>query len=421
MSGPSPGAPGEGTSARSRGGLQRTFLALSYPNYRLWFMGQLVSLVGSWMQTTAQGFLVFELTRSPAYLGYVGFAAGIPALLFMLYGGVVADRFPRRSLLLTTQSSMMALAFTLAGLTFAHWIRPWHVVVLAFALGIPAAFDAPARQAFVLEMVDREAMPNAISLNAMMFNLATVVGPAAAGVAYALLGPAWCFAVNGLSFLAVISALLAMHLRPVRPRERRGSALADLAEVFRYVAGEVRVRTIMGLVTVTALFGLAFSTLTPAWAVTVLHGDARTNGLLLSARGLGAFAGALMVAAVGSTAPRGMILTVGSFAMPLGVLAFAGVRWVPVSLLTMGVVGWGFMILVNTGNVLIQTLVPDELRGRVMSLYGLTFFGLMPIGAIMAGSAAEWLGEPATVALGALVALGTALALWTWVPSLRRL
>jgi MFS family permease len=180
--------------------LNRTFAALQHRNYRLWFVGQLVSMVGTWMQSTAQGYLVFELTRSPAYLGYVGFAAGVPSWLFMLYGGVVADRMSRRNLLLITQTVMMILAFGLAGLTFSGLIQPWHLILLAFGLGVANAFDAPARQAFVLEMVSREDLTNAIALNSTMFNLATVIGPAVAGVAYAILGPAWCFTLNGLSF-----------------------------------------------------------------------------------------------------------------------------------------------------------------------------------------------------------------------------
>src|SRR5262249_22259753 len=254
-----------------------------------------------------------------------------------------------------------------------------------------------------------------------MFNTAAAVGPAAAGVAYALLGPAWCFGVNGVSFLAVIGALLAMRLRPVPPPGERGSALADLVQGGRYLPGEVRVRTIVGLVTVTSLCGLAFAPLTPAWAVTILHGHAGTNGLLLSARGVGAILGALMIAVLGPTGPRGVLLTVGSLAFPVFVLAFSAVRSLPVALVLLMGVGWGFMVLANMANVLIQTLVPDRLRGRVMGLYALTFFGFMPIGALLAGGAAEWLGEPLTVALGALVSLVTAIALWMGVPGLRRL
>jgi MFS family permease len=400
---------------------RRTFLALSYPSYRLWFAGQLVSLVGTWMQTTAQGFLVFELTHSPAYLGYVGFAAGIPSWLFVLYGGVVADRVARRRLLLATQTSMMALACVLAVLTFTGAVKPWHIVVLAFGLGVPTAFDAPARQAFVTELVDREALGNAIALNSLMFNSATAVGPAVAGVAYALAGPAWCFAINAGSFLAVIAALLAMEPRPAPPRPRGTSALADVKEGLGYALGERTIRTLIALVATTSLFGLAFWTLTPAWAVRVLGGDARTNGLLLSARGAGAVIGALLVATLATTRWKGRLLVLGALLFPALVLVFSVVRWLPLALVAMAGVGWAFMILVNTANVLIQSLVRDELRGRVMSLYAFTFLGFMPLGALLAGIAANALGAPAAVAGGALVSLAVGAVLCVRMPELRRL
>jgi MFS family permease len=406
---------------RGTGGWRRTFAALSHRNYRLWFAGQLVSLVGTWMQSTAQGFLVFELTRSPVYLGYVGFAAGIPSWALLLYGGVMADRVPKRQLLLATQSSMMGLALVLAALTFSGLVQPWHIILLAFALGIPTAFDAPARQAFVLEMVSREVLGNAIALNSVLFNSATTVGPAIAGLVYSLVGPAWCFAVNGASFLAVIAALLAMSPTPVASAPRATSATQDLAEGLRYAWGHPEIRTLIVLVSVTSLFGLAFWTLTPAWAVTVLGGDARTNGLLLSARGVGSVLGGLQVAALGGGPGRGRVLTLGSFALPLLVLLFATVRRVPLALVAMVGVGWAFMILVNNANVLIQTLVRDELRGRVMSLYALTFLGFMPVGALVAGGAAELIGEPAAVACGGLVSLVCAAVLYVRAPRLRTL
>jgi MFS family permease len=212
-------------------GRSQTFAALKHRNFRLWFIGQLVSLVGTWMQATAQGFLIYQLTQSPAYLGYVGFAAGSPSLLFSLFGGVVADRMSRRTLLVITQTTMMILAFILAGLAFFNVVQPWHVIILAFLTGIATAFDAPTRQAFVLEMVTREDLTNAIALNSTMFNLATVVGPAAAGLAYALIGATGCFTLNGLSFIAVIVALLLMKLDlPVLPNRVATSALSDAKE-----------------------------------------------------------------------------------------------------------------------------------------------------------------------------------------------
>lgn len=410
-----------GTRPLPQLGFSQTFAAFRHRNYRLWFIGQLISLVGTWMQTTAQGYLVFQLTHSPMYLGYVGFAAGVPSWLFMLYGGVIADRIPRRRLLIITQSVMMLLAFVLAGLTFTNLVRPWHIVLLALALGVVNAFDAPARQSFVFEMVGREDLANAIALNSSMFNLATVVGPAVSGLVYALVGPAWCFTINGLTFLGVIIALLLMHLQPFVAPARTTAALEDLREGLGYIRDHLPIRTLIGVAAIISLFGMAFMTLIPAWAVSVLGGDETTNGWLLSARGLGALSGALMVAALGRINYKGRLLTIGLFVFPVMLLVFALVRWLPLSLLALVGVGWGFMVLFNMANTLIQTIVPDELRGRVVSVYTLSFFGLMPLGALLAGGVAEVIGEPLTLILSALISLGFAIFLWLRVPALRRL
>jgi MFS family permease len=403
-------------------GLRRTasetFASLKYPNYRLWFYGQLVSLVGTWMQATAQGYLIYELTHSPAYLGYVGFAAGIPAWLFTLYGGLIADRVPRRTLLVVTQTAMMTLAFLLAGLTFTGWVRPWHIIIFAFLLGIANAFDAPARQAFVLEMVSRQDLTNAIALNSTMFNSATAIGPAAAGLIYAWLGPAWCFTINAISFIAVIIALLMMRLEKPILLVRKSSLMLDIRAGLTFVTTDKAVRTIILNLGIISLFGLSFVTLMPAWAVEILGGDASTNGWMQSARGIGALVGALMTAAVGRLHVRGKLLTSGNIVMPVFLLVFAGLRALPLSLLALLGIGWGFMVYANNANSLVQTQVPDELRGRVMGIYTLTFFGLMPIGALLAGVAAENLGEPLTVIMGALVLLFAALLVLWRVPVL---
>ncbi len=408
-------------AARQRFSLKKTFTALKYPNYRLWFFGQMASMVGTWMQSTAQGYLVYQLTQSPAYLGYVGFAAGVPSWLFMMYGGVVADRIARRTLLIITQAAMMALAFILAGLTFAGVVQPWHIVVLAFALGIANAFDAPARQAFVLEMVEREDLANAIALNSMMFNSATAVGPAVAGVAYALVGPAWCFTINGLSFLAVIAALAAMKLKPFEARVQTTSATQDLREGLAYVGRQSIIRALVSIALVASLFGVAYATLIPAWAVTVLGGDSTTAGLMQSARGVGSLLAALMIASLGRFRFKGRLMTIGMFTFPLLLIIFAFVRWVPLALLVLVGVGWGIMVLFNMLNTLIQTIVSDALRGRVMGIYSLTFFGAVPIGALLAGQLADRAGEPATVVLTALIPLAYAAWLWLRAPWLRRL
>jgi MFS family permease len=420
---PLPHAAGEDAArpARARPSVKQTFAALRHRNYRLWFMGQLVSLFGTWMQTTAQGYLVFQLTKSPVYLGYVGFAAGVPAWLFTLYGGVIADRLPRRRLLLITQTTMMILAFVLAGLVFAGLVQPWQIVTLAFGLGVANAFDAPARLAFVVELVEREDMTNAIALNSTMFNLATATGPAVAGLTYALIGPAWCFMLNGLSFLAVIAALLLMKIAPQQRPARRGSAWAEVKEGVRYIAAEPTIRTLIGLVGMTSLFGISFATLFPAWAVNMLGGDATTNGLLQSARGLGALLSALLIASLGRIHFKGKLLTVGMFAFPALLLVFTFVRWLPLALLVLVGAGMAVILIMNLANALVQGLVPDALRGRVMSVYSLTFFGLMPLGALWIGALAQYASAPTAMLCGALIGLGFAALLFVFAPRLRAL
>jgi MFS family permease len=400
--------------------VQNTFASLHTRNYRLWFIGQLVSLAGTWMQTTAQGYLVFELTKSPAFLGYVGFAAGLPTWVFTLYAGVVADRLPRRSILLVAQSAMMVGAFALAWLVFKGTVQPWHIVVIALAVGVANAFDAPARQAFVADLVDRRDLTNAIALNATMFNTAAVVGPALAGVVYAAFGPVWCFTLNGLSYIAVIVALLLMKLNQAAPKQQRASAGSQIKEGLRYTASQGLIRTLILNMGVISLFAMSLMTLLPAWSVDVLGGDVRTNGLLISARGLGALTGALMVAALGRRPVRGKLWTAGSFVLPAAMMAFTVVRWIPLSFALLVLVGWGFMSVANTSNALVQTSVPDELRGRVMGLYTLVFFGGMTLGALLIGTVAERIGEPTTVFINAAVVLAVAAVIWWRLPFIRK-
>jgi len=259
---------------------QKTFAALKHRNYRLWFWGQMTSLFGTWMQMTAQGFLVFELTHSSAFLGYVGFASGIPSLLLTMYGGVVADRMSRRKLLIITQFVMMVLALILAILTFLGVVQPWHILLLAFGLGLANAFDAPTRLAFISEMVDRKDLSNAIALNATIFNSAVVVGPAVAGIIYAAFGPGWCFTINGISFVAVIAALMAMDIKSDIQTTKRSSTLSALKEGISYVLQQPIILTLTVLIASVCLFGMSLGTLMPAWSVNILNGNAATNGML---------------------------------------------------------------------------------------------------------------------------------------------
>jgi MFS family permease len=401
---------------------KQTFASLQYRNYRLWFWGQMVSLFGSWMQITAQGFLVYQLTHSPAYLGYVGFAAGIPTWLFMMYGGVLADRMPRRNVLIVTQVSMMILAFILTILTFTGAVQAWHIVLLAFFLGVANAFDAPSRQAFVLELVKREDLTNAIALNSTMFNSATAVGPAIAGITYAVFGPAWCFMINGISFLGVIAALLRMKITfQPRPRQNGKSTLDELKEGLKYTLKHPQIRIIIMLVAIISVFGISYATLIPAWAVNILGGDATTNGLLQSARGVGALMSALFIASLGRFQFKGKLLTIGSFMFPALLIVFSFMRWLPLSLLVLVGVGSSLILVFNLANALVQTIVSDELRGRVMGVYTASFFGLMPVGALIMGTLAEHFGSMAAVIIGACVAITTAASIYIFVPAVRKL
>lgn len=417
---PPPGLLRRLSGLRKKLSWKQAVTALKYPNYRLWFWSQMFSLFGAWMESTALGFLVFDLTKSTAYLGLVGFATGVPTWVFMLYAGVIADRMPRRILLQITQTVMTLLALGLAALAFLHLVQPWHILVIALLLGTANAFEAPARQAFVLEMVEAEDMTNAIALNSAMFNTATALGPAAAGVTYALFGPAWCFLINGISFIAVIVALGMMKLKPFVPKLVRASALADLKEGLKYVAAHPMIRTIMGLIAVVSLFGVSFITLIPAWSVNILHGGARTNGFLQSARGAGALAAALLIASLGRFHFRGRLLTLGTFALPAVTALFAIVRWMPLSLVLIFGSGLSLILIFNLANALVQSFAPNELRGRIMSIYALTFFGLMPIGALVIGLMAEHLGQPAAIFIGTGIMFLAAVANAVFMPRLRR-
>jgi MFS family permease len=401
--------------------IRDTFASLKYPNYRLWFVGQLASLVGTWTQTAAQGYLIYELTKSPAYLGYASFANGVPTWFFTLYAGAIADRMSRRTLMVITQTSMMILAFILAILTFTHTVQWWHILILSFLLGVSNAFDAPARQAFVLEMVDREDLTNAIALNSTMFNLAMVLGPALGGLIYYAVGPGWCFTINGISFIAVIIALLLMKLKPFVPVNRNSSTMSDMKAGLSYVRHHPAVRMMISNLFITTLFGLGIVTLIPAWSVTVLGGDAKTNGFLLAARGIGSLIAALSIAALGRFRSRGKVWTVNSILLPISMIVFALMTWLIPSLIAIAAMGFTFMMIVNLSNAMVQTRITDEMRGRVMGVYTFFFFGAFPIGSLIAGWSADAIGEPLTVMISAVILL--VFALWViWrQPALREM
>jgi MFS family permease len=399
--------------------LDETFAALKHYNYRLWFIGQMVSLMGTWMQATAQGYLIYQITRSPTYLGLVGFMAGVPTLLFSLFDGWIADRISRRTLLVVTQSAMMILAFILGVLDFAHIVQPWHILVLAFLLGVANAFDTPARISFVLELVKREDLNNAIALNSTMYNAAMVVGPSVAGLTYAAFGAAWCFMINGLSFIAVIVALLLMHIKLEPQPVHSSNAMEEIAEGVRYVLSNPLVLSLTGAVGMVNFFGFGFLNLLPAWATDVLHSGVTTNGLLISARGFGALISALMLASLGSQKIRGKLWMFGSLLMPVAFFIFAWVRWIPLSLGILVVIGWSMMLMTNNNNSLIQTEVPDALRGRVMGVYAMVMNGAYTIGELTTGAFAQRFGALATAIACAVIMFIFGVISWVYLPYIR--
>jgi len=387
------------------------FAALRHRNYRLFFFGQMISLIGTWMQNVAQSWLVYTLTGSPFYLGFVSFVAALPVLFLSPWAGIVVDRVPRRDLLVITQSMMMGLAFGLSLLAFTGWIQPWHVLLFSLLLGLANTFDAPARQAFVVEMVGREDLMNAIALNSALFNAARIIGPSVAGVVLAILGPAWCFFLNGLSFLAVIFGLLGIHVAPSPPPPAARSPLAQLREGLHYIRRHRPIRTLILIVAVSNLFASGYSALLPALARDVLGGTELTLGWLTTAVGLGALAGALLVAGLGGAARRERMLRIASILFPSMVVALAFAWSLPLALAILVAIGMGFAVQNALANTMIQTMVSDALRGRVMSVYTLVFFGLFPIGALLSGAAAQAMGVAVSIALGGGLALALEIGL----------
>ncbi len=398
-----------------------TLAALRFPNYRLWFFGQMVSLVGTWMQATAQGYLIYSLTGSTAYLGLITFIGGIPTWLFTMLGGVIADRIPRRKLLVITQIGMMLLALVMSGLVFLKIIQPWHIAILAFLLGVVNAFDAPTRLSFVRELVNKETMTNAIALNASMFNVATIVGPAVGGLVYAAVGPGWCFFFNGISFIAVILSLLLMKTNKIDLPLIRQNALLDLKEGIKYVIQHTAIRSLIVNLGFVSLFGFGLVALMPAWAVQVLGGDVLTNGWLLSARGAGALIGTLLLAYVAGRKIRGKLWSYALILVPILWIGFSLVNNLTPSLIVLAAVGLVLIVEVNLTNAMVQTEVEDSLRGRVMGIYTTVFFGLQPVGALIAGIVATQIGEQLTVTASGVILLILAIFTWIRMPYLRKI
>jgi MFS family permease len=396
----------------------RTFRALRHRNYRLFVGGQLVSLVGTWLQSVSQAWLVYRLAGSPLLLGLVGFCGQLPVLLLSPLGGTAADRLDRRRILVATQSSAMLLALLLGSFTVARLVTVRSVMAIAAGLGVVNAFDMPTRQAFVIEMVSRDDLPNAIALNSSMVNAARMLGPAVAGVLVAAVGEGWCFILNGLSYVAVILALLRIRVPP-RPRPIPASMINHLAGGFRFAAGSGPIRALLALVGVVSLFGMPYAVLMPVFADRVLHVGARGLGLLMGSSGVGALCGALLLARRRAVRGLGTWVVTAAGGFGLSLMLFGLSNRESLSLPVLFLTGLTTVMQTAASNTLLQTLSPDEMRGRVMSLFSMMFLGMAPFGAFFAGAAAQRIGAPATVAVGGGVCVVAALYFARRLPALR--
>lgn len=401
--------------------LPRTFTALGNRNYLLFFLGMLVSSAGTWMQIIAQGWLVYELTRSEWMLGIVGFAAAIPALMVSPWGGVLVDHVSKRKILLVTQVLAMALAFVLAGLVLTNVVEVWHVIVLAALTGMVNSIDAPARQALTPELVEkRDDLPNAIALNAMIFNGARVVGPAFGGILLVTVGAGWCFFFNGLSFFAVIISLMMMELPETEKRSEKISPLGQLKSGAAYIRHDKTIMGIVALATTLSLFGVSYATILPAYADKILQGGESAYANLTALQGIGAVLGAVLLATYANQVRRGWVVTAATIYFPLVLigLAFTTSYWVALGL--MFILGIGFISLFNQLNVILQLHVDNAMRGRVMSLYTLTFFGISPFGNLLIGAWSEWWGLTLALAISGAITLISVMVIHYFVPEIRR-
>ncbi len=401
-----PSAPEPPRRKRSR--LPRGLAAFKHRNYRLFYVGQLISVTGTWMQTLAQSWLVLSLTSSAFFLGLVSVFQFAPMLVLGLFAGVVADRMPKRRLLVITQAIAAVLAGTLAVLTFTDTIQLWQVYLLGFLLGVNNAFDMPTRQAFVVEMVGKDDLPNAIALNSSLFNAARIVGPAVAGGLLAAFGPAVCFAINSVSYVAVISGLLMMQVAPLARAQVTQRRLDQIREGLRYVRRTPEILRPVVLVGFVATFGMNFNIWVPLLAKNDLDGGASGFGLLMSSMGVGSLIGALALAFMVSSVKRWMLFSTAA-ALGVGnlVLALIGAipLAIPVAMLALAAIGLCSTTTMAMANTTVQSAAPDELRGRIMSVYTTVFTGTAPFGALIASSIANRFGTPVSIIVGGTVTL----------------
>ncbi len=403
-------------------GIKRILRALRHRNYRLFFGGQGISLIGTWLTRVATSWLVYRLTDSALLLGVVGFAGQIPTFLLAPFAGVLVDRWNRHRILVITQTLAMVQSFLLAILALTGVITVWHIILLNVFQGLINAFDTPARQAFVVQMVeDKKDLANAIALNSSMFNSARLLGPAVAGILIAAVGEGICFLIDGFSYLAVIASLLAMTITAGKAEKTVPYVLHGLREGFNYAFGFAPIRAILLFLALVSLMGMPYTVLMPVMAKDVLHGDAHTLGFLTAASGMGALTGAVYLASRKSVLGLGKIIALAGSGFGLGLLAFSFSRHLWLSLLLMLLTGFGMMVQMASSNTVLQTIVDDDKRGRVMSFYAMAFLGMAPFGSLFAGGLASKIGAPMTIMIGGIACIFGAMMYARKLPALREL
>ena len=408
--------------ALNRGRAAFALRALRYRNFRLFIAGQSISLVGNWMQQVAMGWLVYRLTNSAFLLGLVAFGAQGPSFILAPIAGVLADRLNRRRMIMAAQFVMMLQASILTVLVLTHSVEYWHVLVLSSVFGCASAFDIPARQSFLLEMIDsREDLPNAIALNSSIFNAARLVGPAIAGFMIAQFGEGAAFLANASSYIAVLAALMMIQVT-ARPRPAGvTNMLSNLREGFSYAYNFAPIRDVLLLVAVVALFGVPYSVLMPVIAVNTLQGDARTLGFLMSATGFGALCGALFLAARESVRGLSRVIVTATTLFGVSLIGIAFSRWLLLTCALLVLTGFGMMVQMASSNTFLQTVVHDDKRGRIMSIYTMAFIGVAPFGSLLAGVLADRIGAGITIAVGGCICLIGVLVFSRRIPVFREL
>jgi MFS family permease len=402
--------------------LKIIFRSFRYRNYRLFFIGQSISLIGTWIQRIAIPWLVYHLTGSAFLLGVVAFAGQIPTFFIAPFAGVITDRWNRYYILIGTQTAAMIQATILTILYFTGIIQVWHIVLLAIFLGCINAFDVPSRQAFVIQMVDdKEDLGNAIALNSSMVNSARLLGPSIAGILIALAGEGICFLFNGISYFFVIISLLMMRITPRKINRPKKHVISELKEGFSYAFGFAPIKYIILLLALVSLMGMPYSILMPVFAKVILHGDSHTFGFLMGATGLGALSGALYLASRKGILGLGRIIPFAAATFGTGLIAFSFSRFFLLSLVLMVITGMGMMLQLASSNTLLQTIVDDDKRGRIMSFYTMAFTGAMPFGSFIAGSLANTIGAPHTILIGGSACIIGAIIFTLKLPELRKI